>query len=153
LKLDQHRGDSALCNPIVLREGERVRLVFNPAVVDNDRNPQACIDGEFIYQRKAASGRWINNRTASLSTLREGEGFKLAIHAQELMTLLESLVPLYRLHRAHGVPKGSKRFVEVDPHVAKFLSQGGEDLGALLQSSAEGDSTVLLRLVKWLSTG
>src|SRR5690348_13699175 len=101
-------GRSALCSPIVLREGERVRLVFNPAVVDNERSLQACIRGEFIYQRKAASGRWINNRTVSLSTLKEGEGFKLAIDAQELMTLLEGLVPLYNLHRAHGVPKGSK---------------------------------------------
>jgi hypothetical protein len=69
---------SALCSPIVLLESERVRLVFNPAVVDNERNPNACIDGEFIYQRKAASGRWINNRTASLPApffSTEGRGF------------------------------------------------------------------------------
>src|SRR5580658_3502578 len=43
---------SAGCNPIVLREGDQVRLVFLPTLVENPGNPKASVDGQFVYQRK-----------------------------------------------------------------------------------------------------
>lgn len=143
---------TALCNPITLRETDRVRLAFVPAVVDNQHNPSACIDGQFVYQRKAASGNWIPLRVQSLATLREGDGFKVTLHAQELLTLLEGLVPLYRLHRLQGVPKGRKRFVEVDSSLADFIARGEKDLTSLLKSQSDDASTLLLKLVNWLAT-
>jgi hypothetical protein len=143
---------TALCNPITLRETDRVRLAFVPAVVDNHQNANACIDGQFVYQRKAASGNWIPMRALSLSTLREGDGFKLSLHAQELLTLLEGLVPLYKLHRLQGVPRGRKRFVEVDSSLADFIARGEKDLTSLLKSQSEDAATLLLKLVNWLAT-
>src|SRR5882757_750725 len=93
---------SAGCNPIVLREGEQVRLVFLPTLVDNPTNPKASVDGCFVYQRKARSGRWYPVPTMPLSSIKAGEEFKLTIHAQELRTLLEGLVPLYKLYEQQG---------------------------------------------------
>ena len=141
-----------MCSPITLREGERVRLVFVPAVVDNRQNPSACIDGQFVYQRKAASERWVPVRTVGLSTLREGEGFKLTLHAQELMSLLEGLVPLYHLHRVQGVPRGSKKFVEVNARLADFISRNEKNLTALLTPQSDETAALLQKLVKWLAT-
>jgi hypothetical protein len=103
-----------------------VRLAFVPAIVDNPGDPNSCVDGQFVYQRKARSERWIPIPADSLSTVREGEEFKLTLHARELRTLLEGLVPLYQLHRVQGVPKGNKTFVEVDRGLAKLISEGGE---------------------------
>jgi len=143
---------SAMSNPIVLREGAQVRLVFIPAIVDNRANPNACVDGQFIYQKKVRGDQWAPVPTESLSTLREGEGFKLTLHAQELLTLLEGLVPLYRLHRVQGVPRGQKTFVEIDRSLAKFISLGEKDLTSILDSNPEEASTLLLKLVQWLAT-
>jgi len=109
---------TALCNPIVLREGDRVRRAFVPAIVDNPGDPNSCVDGQFVYQRKAPRERRMDVPTDSLATLKEGDEFKLTLHAKELRALLEGLVPLYRLHRAQGVPKGSKTFVQVDRALA-----------------------------------
>jgi hypothetical protein len=92
----------------VLREGAQVRLVFVPALVENLANPKASVDGQFVYQRKARSGRWIPVPAVSLATLKEGDAFKLTLHAQELLTLLEGLVPLYQFYR--------------DPRPARLLS-------------------------------
>jgi Domain of unknown function (DUF4263) len=143
---------TAVCNPIVLREGEHVRLVFVPSLVDNEANPKACVDGQFLYERKAKSGRWLPVNTISLATLREGDAFKLTIHAQELLTLVEGLVPLYKFYDLRGVPKGQKTFVEVDKGLAKFISLGEKDLTSLLDSHSDEAATLLLRLITWLAT-
>lgn len=143
---------SAGCNPIVLREGEQVRLVFVPFLVDNPANPKASVDGHFIYQRKAKSGRWIPVPTIPLSSLRAGDEFKLTLHAQELRMLLEGLVPLYKFYEQQGVPSGHKTFVQVDSTLARFVSLGQKDLSALLESQPEDASLMLLKLVKWLAT-
>jgi hypothetical protein len=90
--------------------------------------------------------------SVSLSTLKEGNEFKLSLHAKELRTLLEGLVPLYRLHRTQGVPKGSKTFVQVDPSLAPFISQASGDLASLLKSNGEEATRALLALVNWLAT-
>jgi len=143
---------SAGCNPIVLREGEQVRLVFVPFLVDNPTNPRASVDGHFIYQRKAQSGRWFPVRTTPLSTLKSGEEFKLTLHAQELLTLLEHLVPLYKFYEQQGVPRGQKTFVQVDKSLARFVSLGERDLSALLESQHDEAGVMLLKLLKWLAT-
>jgi hypothetical protein len=143
---------TAECNPIVLRDGDQVRLVFSPTLVDNPENPKASVDGHFIYQRKVRSGRWAPVATIPLSTLKAGEGFKLALHAQELLTLLESLVPLYRFYEQQGIPQGSTTFVRVDRRLAKFVSLGEKDLATLLASHSDDAATMLLELVKWLAT-
>lgn len=143
---------SAGCNPIVLREGEQVRLAFIPTLVDNPTNPKASVDGHFIYQRKAKSGRWFPVQTVSLSSLKSGEEFKLTIHAEELLKLLEGLVPLYKFYEQVGVPRGQKTFVQVDRSLAKFVAAGKRDLTEFLESHPDNAPALLLNLVKWLAT-
>lgn len=143
---------SAGCNPIVLRESDQVRLVFLPTLVDNPVNPKASVDGQFVYQRKQRGSRWQNVTTIPLSTLRAGEGFKLSLHAQELRTLLEGLVPLYQFYKQQGIPRGQKTFVELSPALTKFVTLGHKDLTTLLDTNSEDATTMLLRLVDWLAT-
>ena len=145
------RGTS-VCNPIVLREGERVRLVFLPALVDNKDNPKASVDGQFFYERKAPSGKWVPAHTVSLAALKEGDAFKLTIQAQELRTLLEGLVPLYKFYDARGVSTGQKKLVQVDKSLAQVISLGGKDLASLFKSHSDEAATLLLTLIKWLAT-
>ena len=109
------------------------------------------MDGHFIYQKKAKSGRWFPVRTIPLSTLKSGEGFKLTLHAQEQRTLLDHLVPLYKFYEQQGVPRGHKTFVQVDKSLSKFVSLGEKDLSALLESQSDDAGAMLLKLVKWLA--
>ncbi len=135
---------SAVCDPIVVREGEHVRLAFIPSLVDNPSNPRASVNGTFVYQRKAASEKWIPLRTLSLSSLRDGDQFKLTLHADELFNLLQKLVPLYKLYETKGVPKGQKMFVEVSPGMAKLVTAGEKDLGKLIESHPEDAAELLI---------
>ena len=143
---------TAVCNPITLREGPHVRLVFVPTVVDNPADPNSCIDGQFVYQRKAQKERWLPAPTESLSSIREGEEFKLTLHASELRALLEGLVPLYRLHRGQGIPTRMKTFIEVDRGLANLITEGGADLTALLRDHPGDAPRMFVNLVNWIST-
>jgi hypothetical protein len=60
---------SAAVTDIVLRESELVRLIFRPEIVDNENEPQACVRGTFIYQKRGKGESWIDAPTESLSRL------------------------------------------------------------------------------------
>ena len=129
-----------------------MRLAFVPAIVDEPGDPNSCVDGQFVYQRKASDERWRDVPTDSLSTLREGDEFKLTLRAKELRALLEGLVPLYNLHRGQRVPRGSKTSVQVDRALAQLISKGEGDLTSFLKSNPEDVTKTLLSLINWLAT-
>jgi len=144
--------NTAEVGPIPLRETERIRLVFVPTLVNNEASPEACVRGHFLYQKKTKRDAWNPVGTISLASLKTGEGYKLELHSQELLTLLRALGPLYRLYRQQGIPKGTNTFVRLEASLARFLSLGEGDLAAFLQAHAEGAMTTLLKLVRWMAT-
>jgi hypothetical protein len=106
---------TAACTPIVLRETDRVRLVFRPVVLVNDAQPRACIRGDFVYERRAASGEWEQANTLSLATVKSGEQYKLELHSAELLQLLETLGPLYRVRwQEEGIASGRRTYVRME---------------------------------------
>jgi len=65
---------SATCSDIILRQSDRVRLVFRPEIVDNPSNRDARVKGTFIYQKKGKADSWEKLDTVPLSSLKRGEG-------------------------------------------------------------------------------
>ena len=66
---------TAVCSDVLLREGPQVRLVFRPQLVDNPRDPAACVKGRFLYQRKGKDDAWQDFDSPSLSTFKRGDNF------------------------------------------------------------------------------
>jgi hypothetical protein len=143
---------TAESNPIVLRQTDLIRLVFLPMLVANPANPEACVKGHFVYQKKTKNDQWVSVFDVPLSSLKGGEGFKLELHSAELLTLLREVGALYPLYRQHGIPRGRIRYVRLRAELARFLELGEEDLTAFLESNKEGAETTLLKLLKWLAT-
>jgi len=85
---------SADVSDIVLRDGDQVRLVFRPTIVDNPSNPSACVRGRFVYQRKARKDVWEDFDSKPLTSIKSGEQFQLQIKAGELDHLLHELAAL-----------------------------------------------------------
>jgi hypothetical protein len=143
---------TAECGPIVLRQTELIRLVFIPTLVKNDSLPDACVRGEFLYQRKLKKDQWQSISVTSLSGLKSGEGYKLELKSAELLTLLRDLAALYRLYRQHGIRRGRTTFIKLEASLGRFLSLGEADLISFLESHREDAATTLLKLIKWLAT-
>ena len=140
---------SAIGTPIVLREKDRVRLVFVPLIIDNPKHVSAAVKGSFVYQRKRRDGDWIDAREISLATLKAGQGYQLTLTSEELLTFLDGIQAYYALHEAQGVPFGRQSFdvrpSNVSPLIDEILANE-EIAAALLQ---ERGSDLVKLLVAW----
>ena len=130
---------------IVLRQGPHARLVFAPTIVENLRNPAACIKGEFFYEKKALKDAWIPDRQMSLASLKTGEGYALALKSEEVLTLLQQLRPLYTLYEQHGIQSGQNTWLLV-PDAPE------EDLLSLLNSQSEEALKSMRILLRWVAS-
>ena len=98
-------------DPIVLRETSTTRLVFRPVLLDNPRNPDAPMDGAFVFQRKAPHSQWADFTALPLSKLKADEWVKIDLKAAELLVLFEGLDSYYALVREHGLVHGTQEFI------------------------------------------
>jgi hypothetical protein len=152
IKTRSTSAKTAVSSPIELRVTDRVRLVFVPTLVENSTTPEACVNGCFVYEHKAASGDWIPIQPVALSKLKSGEGFKLELHADELLKLHRELNARYRLYEQHGIPRGNAKFVRLSASLGRFLGLNDPDLNSFLDSHNEDAVKTLSKLLKWLST-
>jgi hypothetical protein len=126
-------------SPIVLRETEKVRLVFLPRVVEDPADP---IGGCFVYQRKGKHDDWEDIRDVALTNLKSGEGYHLDLHAGEVTTLIEGLVDRQRLFERHGIVFGESEFVRRSnlPQVVQaLLDSPSSELADALDELGEED--------------
>jgi Domain of unknown function (DUF4263) len=142
---------SAICSDIVLRQGERVRLLFRPEIVDNPSNPEARVRGKFLYQRKGDADSWDNFEAVPLSSLKKGEGFQLALHSDEVFILRRDFYELARLHREQGIPQGHAQFLKVERNLADLLELTQPELDRFLSANKSDAIRVLARVLRWLS--
>ena len=145
-------ANSAICSPVELRRTDRIRLAFHPMIVRNDAQPKACINGVFVYERKSASGDWEPMNTESLGTIKTGEQYRLEIHSDELLTLVQALGPLYRSTWRDGVVPGTHELVRMETSAARFLELGHDALQQVLDAHPRDAVQVLTKLLRWVAS-
>jgi hypothetical protein len=140
-------------DPIILRGGGRedqVRLVFMPTIVENPHNESACVNGDFVWEKKLQKDVWIPLKTERLSALKSGQGYCLHLNTNELLILVRELQARYLFHSQHGVPQGQQTWVSAKGPIGELLTQleslapSGE-LGSELIDDAAKAVSVLLR--------
>jgi len=140
---------SAECSDIVLRETTTARLVFRPELVENPKEPAAAVHGTFLYQRKGRNDMWEDTATIPLSGLKKGEGYKLELHAGEVLSLFQELAGLYVLHARDGIPLGVTELVRVDSLVARLAALPREHVLAYLSANRSMGEDLLSTLLSW----
>lgn len=138
--------DVAEVDPIVLRETEKVRLVFLPTVHSGD-DP---LRGYFVYQCKGKNDEWEEIRGESLRRLKKGEGYALELRSAEVSTLMSGLLSLKGLYEKHGVPFGEQTYVRRDtlPQIVRtIVDYPNSELADALSELDEDDILSLGRTV------
>lgn len=111
---------SAIGEDIELRSSGTFKLIFRPEVVENPHDKDACVRGNFIFQRKKPSGDWEDYKTLDSTKLKDGEWIKLELKSGELKTLITELDKYYGLFKKYGIVLGEHSFV-VTPQNAKAI--------------------------------
>ena len=140
-----------MVSPLVLRETDQRRLLFQPELIDNPRKPEDCLRGTFFYQRKWKNGAWENHLQLPLNRLRAQEWIKLELHSSEVTELFSSLAELYQLYRQRGVPFGEVDFVAANRDLSALLAATSEELDTLLGRDADVTHEILARFLHWAS--
>lgn len=104
----------ATVQPIVVREGPMVRLLFCPVLVENDRDDAASVKGTFIISTQEQSGTWQSVPNINLNQLRAGEGVRLELKSHELLYLHERLSALYKHFAEFGIRQGTHEYTLID---------------------------------------
>jgi len=144
IRIQSTSANTADVTPILLRRGERTRLLFIPVLVDNDENQAASVRGTFVYQRKQQNKPWEDCPAINLSSLRAGEGVRLELKSSELLDLYKYLGALYRNYEEIGIESGDKRCILVD-----IQSSAHKVLDAL-QSTPNAPS--VLAVIEWINS-
>jgi len=143
--------NSATGDPIVLRQTTKSRLVFIPEVVNNEKNPDCCVKGSFVYQVKSPSGNWELYKTLDLNRLKDKDWVKLNIKSEELKKLITELDKYYNIYEKFGIQFGEKEFLLTDENVKPILDQILEKKGNFRKLLEKGGPDILEKLFNWLS--
>jgi hypothetical protein len=135
----------------VLRQTDTVRLVFIPIVVDNREEPDACVKGTFVYQRKSRESQWERIEKINLSSLKSGEGVQLEIKSAELLHLIRELAGLRDIHGREGIPRGTSQYIKVSDKLAGLSNISDEDWQGYLAAHKEHGSEILGRFLRWVT--
>lgn len=112
---------SARIDSIVLRETSTTQLLFAPELIDNLKNKSASVKGAFYFQKKLASGEFIDHKELNLNTLRAEEWIRLHLKSDELYKLIQNVNSYYAFYDEHGIPYGKNEFAVVDTESKKVL--------------------------------
>ncbi len=96
-------ASTADVSDVVLRTGDRRRLIFRPMLVRNPKNTEASVRGVLIYQAKRVGDRWVDIDSLNLSTMRTDEWTKVELRSEELLKLYQAVGGLYAYMREHGI--------------------------------------------------
>lgn len=90
--------------------------------------------------------------TIPLTSVKNGEGYKLELKSSELRELYNHLGTLYDLHLAAGVPKGRKKFIQVTPQLEALSSLSYSEIQKLLDANTELGDSLFTKLLDWACT-
>lgn len=151
VKIQSTSQNSAIGEPIILRQTTKSRLIFLPEIVNNTEHPDCCVKGTFIYQVKLPSGDWENYKTLDLSNLKRDEWVKISIKTEELKILITSLDKYYNIYEKYGIQRGINEFTITDENIKPFLDQILDKKANFLKLLEKGGPVILDKLLAWLS--
>jgi hypothetical protein len=142
---------SAVCDPIVLRESQTTRLVFQPVLVQNVHDATAPVNGTFVFQRRSPLQDWIDHKELDLSQLRAEQWVRLRLKAGEVKTLFEGLHTLYGLYSQDGIPGQTTRYLRTQASIAAVRDADENDLSRALSALGEDGLYIAVRLLRWIT--
>ena len=83
---------------MVIRNNNSFRIVYFPKLVDNDKNPEECINGCLVCQKKSKNDKWEDMNEISLKDLKVGEWTKFNIELGEMLNLIKYASKLKELY-------------------------------------------------------
>lgn len=152
-------ASSGDATPVNLREPSDVTsLRFNPKVVKNDKEPQNCVEGTFVYERKGKNDdKFPSERDdtfLSKSTIKASDTLRFALDTSEARALYDALTKLYQVADGmDGMPSGTAQYIAVDNAARTLLGLLHSNPSAAHMIADQDTFALVQELLKILSSG
>lgn len=138
---------TADASPIILNRTKRIQTKFEPALIDNDKEPAKCVSGKLIYEKKREKESEFPTDKLTRQSVKVGELMEISLDTSETYNLFCGLKALYKLHEDLGTtPLGSTTYTKVDSSFRQFYSiiQSDPSAARMLGQSENFDLVKLL---------
>lgn len=140
---------TAIAEDVTLRETKTTRLIFRPLLIDNPGNKDACVKGQFLFQKKSTKDDWEDSEAINLARLHAGDGVKLDLKSAELQEFYKSLTDLYSVQREFGTQPGRNKFTKSNPLLASLGDVPTDELMTILGANKSLGGELLTKLLEW----
>ncbi len=73
---------------MIIRQNNQYRIVYFPKLVDNSKNPEECVNGCLVCQKKGKTDNWEDMNEISVKDVKIGEWTKFNIELGEMLNLI-----------------------------------------------------------------
>lgn len=148
---------TADASTIELRDStDKTRLVFEPTLVNNWKEPDNSVEGTLIYERKAQTDPLFpsqkNGDFTSKIDIKKDDALKIHLSSSETKKLYLGLQKMYKLHAdVHQFPNGESTYIEANSKYSIFKKLL-QDSDLTDQMIADNDTSEILKnLLKFIA--
>lgn len=94
--------DVAECNAVVLKVNDTFRYLFVPKLIDNSKDKNKCISGQFIVQKKSKKDSWDNYNNLPLNKLAIGQWINLDLSTSSMEIFISYVESLRKIYLEEG---------------------------------------------------
>lgn len=98
IRVNTTSNKTADATGMVVRKNNQFRIVYFPKLVDNDKNPEECVGGCLICQKKGKNDNWEDLNEISIKDIKVGEWSKFNIELGEMLNLIKYADKLKELY-------------------------------------------------------
>lgn len=88
IKIDTTSNKTADVTGMIIRNNNQYRIVYFPKLVDNSKNPEECISGYLVCQKKSKNDKWEDLKGLSVKDVKVGEWTRFNIELGEMLNLI-----------------------------------------------------------------
>ena len=89
INVDTTSNKTANATGMIVRKNNQFRVVYYPKLVDNDKNPEECVGGCLVCQKKKNNEKWEDLNEIYMKDIKVGEWSKFNLELGELLNLLK----------------------------------------------------------------
>lgn len=113
-----------IINPILIDESSTTRRLLIATIVDNEKDPDACISATIVHKRKGKNDQWEDIEAINLQKLKAGEGVRLHFGCTQLKKLHEAIEKAYACGHKGVLPTGQYIFGKEDEFIIPVGKEG-----------------------------
>ncbi len=122
IHVESTSATTASVTPIIISQSNTdvTRILFQPILVDNKKDPANCLSGTLIYEKRRKSNDYPTEKISPCK-IKAGEIMELKLDTESIMNLFQAISLLYEIYFQDGIPYGSASYKRIDSSFRAFL--------------------------------